>query len=477
MSATLTGAKQVLLACVHFVQASQSARIHQQRLRWVTPCTPGRDRSLGRAAPGREVAARARDVLTNRRTCEQARVTFLADGTRDVAKHSKRGAIDHGSSELSMLATPAHRKDEAQPSFERAPDSRAASGRRTQRKKGPVATPDAATPDSLSAMTPRAGALLDLAIPLTFEEMDLRSTSSTPSAAVATAGAAFRAVLMSARESFDLESAAEKLFESSQLQLLLVEGVAFEPVPVAAALCVMAQASDFMNTMLCKDGRALDQMAAEALQSVGFSLCMLACKVEQEHGHQQGNELESQRKELMESSIKLLGTCLRQWSWASVDEEGDRAAQKRARVSAAALQDRLCSAAAACMQALDRCARDASNARHWMAIMKLALDAVLCDQLPVVQAEGIKLLKSLFASNSEQRASVLDEVSLSLSRSLSRRSRARSLVSLFLLLSILCSLSLSLSRACSLFLPLLLLGLLSLSALCCPCTQGPLNSP
>jgi hypothetical protein len=29
MSATLTGAKQVLLACVHFVQASQSARIHQ----------------------------------------------------------------------------------------------------------------------------------------------------------------------------------------------------------------------------------------------------------------------------------------------------------------------------------------------------------------------------------------------------------------------------------------------------------------
>ena len=368
-----------------------------------------------------------REVLTHWRLCEQARVSFQADGTCDAAKHSKRGAIAHGSSELSMLATPAHRKDEAEPSFERAPDSRAASGRRTQRKKGPVATPDAATPDSLSAMTPQAGALLDLAIPLTFEEIDVRSTSSTPSAAVGTAGAAFRAVLMSARESFDFESAAEKLFESSQLQLLLVEGVACEPVPVAAALCVMAQASDFMNTMLCKDGCALDQMAAEALQSVGFSLCMLACKVEQEHGRQQGNELQSQRKELMESSIKLLGTFLRQWSWASVDEGGERPAQKRARVSAA-VQDSLCSAAAASMQALDRCAQDASHARHWMAIMKLALDAVLCDQLPVVQAEGIKLLKSLFASNSEQRASVLDEVSLSLSRSLSRHSRARSLV-------------------------------------------------
>ena len=65
------------------------------------------------------------------------------------------------------------------------------------------------------------------------------------------------------------------------------------------------------------------------------------------------------------------------------------------------------------MQALDKCARDASNASLWMAIMKLALHAVLCEQLPEVQAEGMKLLKSLFASNAEQRCAVLEEVSLS----------------------------------------------------------------
>lgn len=47
MSATLTGANQVWLACVHFVQAS----IRSGRAGWRS-AQPGRDRSLGR----REVA-------------------------------------------------------------------------------------------------------------------------------------------------------------------------------------------------------------------------------------------------------------------------------------------------------------------------------------------------------------------------------------------------------------------------------------
>ena len=155
-------------------------------------------------------------------------------------------------------------------------------------------------------------------------------------------------------------------------------------------------------------------MATEALQGIGFSLCVLSCKVEHEQGS--GGELDTQRKKLMERSIELLGACLRHWSWASVEEGAESSAQKRAR--AAGLSGGLSSAAAASMRALDKCARDASNASHWMAIMKLALDAVLCQHLPVVQAEGMKLLKGLFASNAEQRSAVLEEVSLSSSLAL-----------------------------------------------------------
>jgi hypothetical protein len=342
--------------------------------------------------------------------CEQARVSFEDDDSRDVMTRSEPGALEHAGSALSLLATPAHRKDASAAKSlgsysERPPDSRAASARRTKKKKGPVDTPDAATPDSLSALAPSAsaaGAMMDLAIPLTFEEMDVRSARSTPSAAAAT----FREVLVSC--SCDFESAAEKV----STELLLVEGVGCQPIPAACALGVMAQACAWLNTMLGKDERVLDQMATEALQGIGFSLCVLSCKVEQEQGCQRGDELEDQRKELMERSVELLGACLRRWSWASVEEGGERSAHKRAR--AAALSDRL-SIAAASMQALDKCARDASNASLWMAIMKLALHAVLCEQLPEVQAEGMKLLKSLFASNAEQRCAVLEEVSLSCS--------------------------------------------------------------
>ena len=79
---------------------------------------------------------------------------------------------------------------------------------------------------------------------------------------------------MSARESFDFESAAEKLFESSQLQLLLVEGVACEPVPVAAALCVMAQASDFMNTVAEPGTRSVRSLSSNASVNENISAAL-----------------------------------------------------------------------------------------------------------------------------------------------------------------------------------------------------------
>jgi len=67
-------------------------------------------------------------------------------------------------------------------------------------------------------------------------------------------------------------------------------------------------------------------------------------------------------------------------------------------------------AASASLQALTREARDVSNDRHCISIMKLSIDAVCCDTLPVVQMEGIKLLKAMFSFNAKHRETILDEV-------------------------------------------------------------------
>ena len=73
--------------------------------------------------------------------------------------------------------------------------------------------------------------------------------------------------------------------------------------------------------------------------------------------------------------------------------------------------DTLCVAASASLQALARKSRDISNDKHCISILKLSLDALVCDNLPVAQNEGIKLLKNMFSFNAKHRETILDEVS------------------------------------------------------------------
>ena len=82
---------------------------------------------------------------------------------------------------------------------------------------------------------------------------------------------------------------------------------------------------------------------------------MLACKVEQEHGQQQGNELEHQGKELWgkHQASRVLPAMVLPLSWASVDEGGERPCRSPAGQSALG--------AAASTQALDRYAETSQD--------------------------------------------------------------------------------------------------------------------
>lgn len=353
--------------------------------------------------------------------CVQAKVSFQddMDGMQlGGAKEEKRMSLEH--TLASLLATPARRNDEA-----------VVSGKRTKKKKGRVETPqgsDSSARDSFSPGASAAGDLQDCALPLTFDAEDqmedeedqgssrIEGAPEQPpcSPAAKEAGAAFVTFLTSAvgQGSFNFDSAMEKMFQNA---LILQNEVVSCSIPASVALEVMTQANEFMGAMLNKEDSLLNSVetATEALQSIGFSLSVLACTIEQTLGQKCGVELGGAREELLENVLKLFGACLQRWSFASAEEAGEKSLRKRPKVDRDARFSRmLSSAAAASLQALNKGSQDASNDRHRLSIMKISMDALVCDQVPSVQMEGIKLLKSMFSCNTKHREAILDEVDL-----------------------------------------------------------------
>ena len=148
--------------------------------------------------------------------------------------------------------------------------------------------------------------------------------------AAAEAGAALRAYLVEAvkRVRFSFEGAMAKHFDTCCL-LQVQEEVSFS-IPASVGAEVLTQANEFVRAMLCKDDNVFsdEDMAIEALQSIGLSLGVLACSFE--HDGKRGAELGSQCEEHMALVTKLFGKCLQCWATASMDEmdEGERSAKR-----------------------------------------------------------------------------------------------------------------------------------------------------
>ena len=261
----------------------------------------------------------------------QTKVSFQDDGGDSagdagvVKEETCALVLENGGSEVGGLATPANRRDGGE-----------ASGRRTKRKGAPV-TPDAATPNAGAPDCPVDATDLP-ALPLTFNDVeeDLAAPNrelpgpKLCSPAAAEAGAALRAYLVDTvkRGLFSFEGAMAKHFDTCCL-LQVQEEVSFS-IPASVGAEVLTQANEFVSAMLCKDNSVFsdEDMAIEALQSIGLSLGVLACSFE--HDGKRGAELGSQCEEHMALVTKLFGKCLQCWATASMDEmdEGERSAKR-----------------------------------------------------------------------------------------------------------------------------------------------------
>jgi hypothetical protein len=193
----------------------------------------------------------------------------------------------------------------------------------------------------------------------------------------------------------------EKMFD---LTLTLQSELATCSIPASVAEVLMGVkgANRFMDSMLSQDASKLnsEEIITEVLQSISFSLSLLACKLEKKSGEESGAELDSQREELIAKVVQLFGNCLLQWSMASRHTEASHGERSSKRVrdldQDAGISDKLCRAAEASLQALTNATKDPSNDRHFMAIIKLALAALACDQIPKVS--GVRnSSKSLFS--------------------------------------------------------------------------------
>ena len=321
-------------------------------------------------------------------------------GFASVHKRRKRQSNPSGS-ELALFATPAHKSDDA-----------AVSGKRTRKKQNSFNdTPNAATPDLLGAVCSKE-LPLEISVPLSFEDPEAEGAVSSPAAAEA--GVSFRSAVIRCSQdsgSGDFEDSMETSFESAtflQVQGLKCEGIMLS---VDIVLDVMNQAVAYIDTLLGRTEGERDNLAAEALQSVGFSLCLIACSVEQVPSQAQeieGAHLVNKREELFQLVLKLFSDCLRRWSLVSVTDESEKSL-KRAKPGTQ-MDSSLASAAAASLKALTKFAADESNERHCIKIMTLSMDAVLCDQFPVIQEAGIKVLKKMFCIHTDHRRTLLNEV-------------------------------------------------------------------
>ena len=299
----------------------------------------------------------------------------------------------------------------------------AASGKRTQLRKcagTPAATPDIRlVADTSTGATATDVGLRGLSKPLAFSEDedddemqsdDCGTASGDPQPAAHNAGVLFSLSLAEAvaQGTFAFESAMENLHES--VLAMQAEDVTGS-LPALAVGEVMLQASEFISAMLQKEERRLasEDLALPALQGVSLTLTVLACQIEHIPGQmcckEDGSIRDGSREDLMDKTLQLFGACLRSWSMVSMNGPS-----KRAKDADKGLSDELCHAASACLQALARDARDASNERHCLPIMKLSIHALLCDILPMVQMEGIKLLKDMFSKRAKHRESILDEI-------------------------------------------------------------------
>jgi len=352
-----------------------------------------------------------------------AKVSFAEQDVGGLGKRALAPAAD-------CVATPGHPAAEA--------DS-VVSGKRTRKKKVMddfVATPlssrgcssaDAATPDLsvvadlLAAAPPlalaQAGSFGDQAVVCVTapaHRLGPSEQASSNSAAAAELSAEVSSFLTSAVEqgSLDFQSAADKLFGS--LVRLQVDSSAICTISADVAAEAMGQANDFVAILLTKSERALcdDEIAVEALQSILLSLCLLSCRTEHKSGEARDGGLDDKREDLMEKILKLFDAFLRRWSMAALDDQqsSGEGASRRTKSTSFLACETLAPAASASLQALTAGAKDASNEKHCIAIIRLSIQAIICDQLPVVQAEGIKLLKSMFSWNTKHREIILEEV-------------------------------------------------------------------
>jgi len=304
----------------------------------------------------------------------------------------------------SVLATPATtRKEDA-----------AASGKRTRKKKGRMEESGGSNVAPAKEGQKSGKTACDqFAVPLAFDEeyckkegerdcteMETECSSSGfgggqgqqhCSRAATEASSAFSSFLASAaaQGNFKFEHAMEKMFVHT-LTLQSELATCSIPASVEEVLMGVKGANKFMNSMLSQDASKLnsEEIVTEVLQSLGFSLSLLACKMEKKSGEESGAELESQREELIAKVVNLFEKCLRQWSIASRQDSHGERSSKRARDpdQDAGLSDKLCRAAEASLQALTKATEDPSNDRHCIAIIKLALSALACDQMPKVQS-------------------------------------------------------------------------------------------
>ena len=364
--------------------------------------------------------------------------TTASDATVGAAKVSfAEQVLDVGGLAKSALALPGT----PGPAHPGAQADSVVSGKRTRKKKimdDFVVTPvssracssaDAAAPDSpvvadrLSAAVPplalaQAGSFGDQAGGVTAPAHRLGplEQASCNGAAATELSAEVSSYLTSAVEqgSLDFQSAADKLFDS--LMRLQVDSSAICTISADVAAEVMGQANDFVAILLTKSERALsdDEIAVEALQSILLSLRLLFCRTEHRNGSVRDRGLDDQREDLMEKVLKLFDAFLRRWSMAALDDQqgGGEGSSRRAKSTSLVACEALAPAASASLQALTAGAKDASNEKHCVAIIRLSIQAIVCDQLPVVQAEGIKLLKSIFSSNTKHREIILEEVPL-----------------------------------------------------------------
>lgn len=225
--------------------------------------------------------------------------------------------------------------------------------------------------------------------------------------------AAFTSALTSAVEhgTFDFESAMEELFDS--LLRVSFDDSSLCPLPAVklrVAAEVMMQANLFMAKFLAKDERHLGKhgIATQALQAILLSLRVLLCPVDaQKQGEKPKAVEDDQREELMKNVLKLFESCLHRWSMAINDDAGADGAPRRGKQASAVLPEAVSLAASASLRALIRGARDTSNEKHCVSIIRLSVQAILCDQLPAVQTDGIALLKKMHA---KYRETILEEV-------------------------------------------------------------------